>query len=114
VIGAREVLGFLQAVRMRYARYLNRIEWRFAAIGGFVIKNAEYPDLATLQKSRGRLHRLRDRTHDGGPVATTQARADLERARPVYGWGNDCRRLPWRRQRRRRCAYLLRPPLGIA
>jgi transposase len=109
---ARDVLGFLQTVRMRYgpreriylvmdnlsthwtveirrwaaehrvelvptptyASYLNRIECHFAAIGEFVIKNADYPDWPTLQKAMADHICLRNRSHRGGPIATIEAR----------------------------------------
>jgi transposase len=57
-----------------YASYLNRIECHFAAIGEFVIKNADYPDWATLQKAMADYICLRNRTHGGGPIATVEAR----------------------------------------
>jgi transposase len=57
-----------------YASYLNRIECHFAAIGEFVIKNADYPDRATLQKAMADYICLRNRTHGGGPIATVEAR----------------------------------------
>ena len=109
---ARDVLHFLQTVRMRYRRrqriyvvmdnlsthwtadirqwaaenrvelvatptyasYLNRIECHFAAVGEFVIKNADYPDWPTLQKAMADYICLRNRTHSGGPIATIEAR----------------------------------------
>jgi transposase len=57
-----------------YASYLNRIECHFAAIGEFVIKNADYPDWPTLQKAMADYICLRNRTHGGGPIATIEAR----------------------------------------
>jgi transposase len=57
-----------------YASYLNRIECHFAAIGEFVIKNADYPDWPTLQKAMADYIWLRNRTHGGGPIATIEAR----------------------------------------
>jgi transposase len=57
-----------------YASYLNRIECHFAAIGEFVIKNADYADWPSLQKAMADYICLRNRTHDGGPIATIEAR----------------------------------------
>jgi transposase len=109
---ARDVLGFLQTIRMRYPRrrriylvmdnlsthwtkdirawadasnlelvptptyasFLNRIECHFWAVGEFVVKNADYPDWATLAKAMADYIHLRNRTHGGGPIAQIEAR----------------------------------------
>jgi transposase len=57
-----------------YASYLNRIECHFAAIGEFVIKNADYPDWQTLQQAMADYICLRNRSHRGGPIAAIEAR----------------------------------------
>ena len=56
-----------------YASYLNRIECHFAAIGEFVIKNADYPDWSTLPKAMADYICLRNRTPGGGPIAAIEA-----------------------------------------
>ena len=57
-----------------YASYLNRIECHFAAIGEFVIKNADYDDWSVLQKAMADYIRLRNRSHGGGPIAVVEQR----------------------------------------
>ena len=109
---ARDVLGFLHTIRMRYparqriylimdnlsthwtqeirdwaatsnvelvptptyASFLNRIESHFWAAGEFVVKNADHPDWDTLAKAMADYIGLRNRTRDGGPIATLEAR----------------------------------------
>ena len=55
-----------------YASFLNRIECHFGAVGEFVIKNADYPDWDTLARAMADYIHLRNRTHGGGPIATSK------------------------------------------
>jgi transposase len=57
-----------------YASFLNRIESHFWAAGEFVVKNADHPDWDTLAKAMADYIGLRNRTRDGGPIATLEAR----------------------------------------